>query len=48
MLQDLGQLYKKSWKALIILMGFALLSGCVIVPRGAYYVHPCWRCRWWR
>ncbi len=48
MLQNLWRHYRNHWKALIILTGLLLLSGCVIVPRGGYYVHPCWRCRWWR
>ena len=48
MLQTIWRSYRNSWKALIILMGLALLSGCVIVPHGGYYTHPYWHRGWWR
>ena len=31
-----------------MILAISLLSGCVVVPRGGYYIHPCWHCGWRR
>ena len=48
MFQGTWRSVRNGWKALILLIGLALLSGCVVVPRGGYYIHPCWHCGWRR
>lgn len=48
MFQGTWRSVRNSGKALILLMRLALLSGCVVVPRGGYYIHPCWHCGWRR
>ena len=48
MLSHGGPSHRSGWKILVMLLGLALLSGCVVVPRGGYYIHPCWHCGWRR